>query len=378
MTACTSSTRPISGRIASPRSWRRISLPDDPHGRPLVRAVGHCAAGWYAAGANVAPNGDDRPALWFSSDGISFTPVAIKPISPYGPQNILYSVACNNSEVVAVGAAVGGVHGNPRTSTWYGGVGGSVLTEARAAFETYGGPDAVGVGPVAAGPPGFLITGGRVDANKAVGAAVWSSRTGETFTLIDNDPALESGTAGTTELHGGMVGAPGARPWLAVGATTPPGGSGAERDPAVWSSANGISWTMDRLAASSEDDILEQIIQTSDGMMAVGTSGRAFDVWVADASGISWREDQRFGDHGPVTSAPRTVGLAEADSAVYAAIFDGESYHLWRGASNGTQWREAALPPGTTAVTGIAGSSSGVLLSTTSSGGESQLYMTSG
>lgn len=372
---CTTSDRPISGRVARPVPWERVSLAADTRGAAEVRAVGHCAAGWYAAGAAVSASGQNQPALWFSSDAMTWSLVTIKPVSVYGPANILYSVACNESQVVAVGAAVGGAHGNPRTSTWYGKVGGTTLTEAHATFETYGGPDAVGVGSVSAGSAGFLIVGGRVDANNALGAAVWRSSNGATFRLIDADPALESGPSGATEAHGGLAGG---AIWITVGGITPPASSAAARDAAVWLSSDGVTWRRAMLPTSAADDILEQVTPTSSGLLAIGTDGTGYSAWVASANGASWRRAGHFGDHRAATAAPRTVGVAVSGRSAYATVYNGSSYELWRGSTGGTNWERVALPPGAASITGIVGSGRSTLISATMAGGSSQLYLGSG
>src|SRR5262249_49645750 len=153
----------------------------------------------------------------------------------YGPSDILLSLACRGADVVAVGAQVGGAHGNPRTSTWLrSGVG--PLREIAAPFEQYGGESQIFVGPVAGGPARAFSVGGRVDAQGGPGAAVWQSNDGTGFTLIDNDPALESNPDGMTEAQGAVVTDSG---YVAVGGITPTGSKFAARDPLAWHSSNG-------------------------------------------------------------------------------------------------------------------------------------------
>ncbi len=352
---CTSTSHSASPEALQSRQWHRIELPD-----ATLRAITHCDDGWYAVGATTA--GGNHPALWFSADGRSFRALRVRPISVYGPQNVLYSVACDSSHVVAVGAAIGGAHGNPRTSTWVAPLGpDATLTEVNASFETYGGPDAVGVGPVSAGPRGFLIVGGRVDANGLAGAAVWQSPNGESFRLVDDDPALESGTAGNTEVHGAYVGPDG---FVAVG-----GIGTTSRDPAVWTSPDGLSWHRVVVPPSPADDVMEKVIATSDGLLAIGAVGSAFGIWTAPASGTSWSIRGRFGEHPPATSLPRVIDLASAGGdGWYAAIYTGSGYQLWSG--TGATVRQVALPSDAGDVAGVATDpATGTVLIAAASGG---------
>ena len=356
---CTTSSQRAEAGLVSV-SWRSITLPAPSGSRIDLRALGSCGHAWFAAGATVDSAGN-HPALWFSPDGSAFTALKITPRSVYGPQNVLYSVACDGRRVAAVGAAVGGVHGNPRTSTWQGPVGaGATITEQPAAFETYGGPDAVGVGEITAGPRGFVIVGGRVDANHKVGAAVWQSTDGTGFRLIDNDPALESGPDGETEVHGAYGGPSG---FTAVGGIAPAGSAGAERNAAAWTSPDGRTWQRIAVPARPGDDILERVVATPTGLLAAGADGSGFAAWTASADGTGWTRDAHFADHAPVTSVPRIIDLVSApDRKVYAALSTGDDVQLWRGP--GALWSQMRLPSGVTSIAGLAGDGTTTLLAT--------------
>lgn len=360
LAGCTAKSPSVPAAHAS-AAWQRIDLPVSPGSSIDLRALGQCAGSWYAAGATVDERGN-HPALWFSSDGRSFMPLKIRPRSVYGPLNALYSVACNGQRVVAIGAAVGGAHGNPRTSTWIAPIGaGATLAEVPAAFETYGGPDAVGVGPVTAGPRGFLIVGGRVDANHLVGAAVWYAPDGANFHLVDDDPALESTASEPTELHGAYDGPSG---FVAVGGVANPATVGSERDAAAWTSQDGRSWQRASVPSRPGDDILERVIATPAGLIAAGLDGTGFAAWTADAAGGNWQRVGHFGDHGPVTSVPRIIDLAPApgDHDVYAAVSTGAAAQLW--VLTGAHAEAVNLPRGATDIAGLAGNGTMTLLAT--------------
>ncbi|MGK5680612.1 hypothetical protein [Actinoplanes sp. URMC 104] len=168
-------------------TWARIDLPAD--GTVVVRDVADCNGTWWAVGAVAAADGTTRPAAWTGGGGTgsAWAPVRFVPLpgSYYGPRQVIRSVACAEDKVAMVGATPGGAHGNPRVSTWRRLPDGR-MAENAAPFETYGGDEAVDVGPIAAGPQGFAIAG-----NRSSGAAAWFSPDGRTYTLS------ESALAGT-------------------------------------------------------------------------------------------------------------------------------------------------------------------------------------
>lgn len=376
---CTSArSSPIPAPVAV--SWREVRLPADPRGRVELRDVASCAGHWYAAGALLTPSGGTLPALWSSVDGTQWTAVAPKPVSAYGPSHVLYSVSCDGETVVTVGASNGGAHGNPRTGTWYAPVGGATLTEVPSGFEQYGGLNAIGVGPVSGGGAGWVIVGARINANGTQGAAVWQSHDGHTFTLIDDDPALESDKRGVTEADGALVTSSG---YLAVGGITPPGSVGSARDAIAWRSSDGRRWERLTLSAEPGDDLLQRVTATPTGVLAVGPDPTGFSVWTADASGQSWRRAGHFGGVGGGTAVPAVSSLVSAGTpgVDYAVVSDSATYGLWRGTS-GTDWRQVTLPVSVLAAPVRAGprvvrvaADSGNLLLVTNDGTDSRLWL---
>ncbi|GIH13473.1 hypothetical protein [Rugosimonospora africana] len=364
---CTGQERATGGHTGTGPAvpaWRAVTLPATGSGRVEVRDVAACPGHWYAAGGYLLPDGSTRPALWTSSDAERWTAVPVRPTSVYGPAQLLSAVACRGAEVAAVGSTAGGVHANPRISTWIS-TGGGRLDEVPAAFELYGGPDAIGVGRIAAGPTGWLITGTWRDANGQAGAAVWFTPDGRDFRRVDADPALESDARGQTavlDAVGGVLGQdsgpagtgsgfPGAAAtgpgFTAVGNVITPGSRTAARDPVVWTSPDGLSWRRETIPAGAEDEALERAARYGDGVLAVGERGHGFGAWLGTSGG--WRAAGRFGtfagtDLPIVTGLAVVTGLAAGSAQrAYALAGDGTRYRLWA-STDLASWTELTLP----------------------------------
>ncbi|WP_416903242.1 hypothetical protein [Micromonospora echinospora] len=217
-------------------AWQPLTLPapPGPPGRLLVRDVVACADRWYVVGAVADAVGDTRPAAWSSPDGVTWTALRMLPISHYGRQHVLYSVACRDGRIALLGAKSGGAHGNPRTATWRQSPDGA-LTEVAAPFELFGGPRAVNVARIAAGPSGWLIAGSRRD-----GAAVWSSADADRFALREGTAELAGDGRGRTSAHDAAAGPAG---WFLAGSLLPTGGTSFCRSPGprptVWRGGGG-------------------------------------------------------------------------------------------------------------------------------------------
>jgi hypothetical protein len=314
--------------------------------------VAVCGNRWFVAGGLLSASGDTAPALWSSTDGHTFAPMRINTVGAYGPEDILSTVACSGATEVAVGAKSGGAHGNPRTSTWVA-TGNGPLTEVPAGFELYGGEAQIGLGPVAGGGAGFLLVGARVDASGGPGAAVWHSPDGSEFTLVDNDPALESDGRGSTEVDAAAVSSSG---FVAVGGLTPPHNPQVARDPIAWRSADGLRWSRITFPSTPADDLLQQVALLPDGSaLAAGTDNGSFGVWRSDASLAQWREVAKFGRAGTATAAPPDVtalvvaggASTSADPDVFVVVSDGGRYQMLSlplGAVGHAPWRQVDLP----------------------------------
>ncbi|MFI5897651.1 hypothetical protein ACIA5D_46945 [Actinoplanes sp. NPDC051513] len=267
---------------SSSLSWREVSLP----GAVMLRDVADCGDRWWAAGG--AGGG---PAAWTSVDGVTWSSVPFSPLpaSYYGPREVINSVACAGERVAMIGAVPGGAHGNPRVSTWR--FAGGRLVENAAPFETYGGDQAVDVGPMAAGPSGFAIAG-----NRSSGGAAWiAPPSAREFRLIENAPGL----AGKTVARD-VVALPDGR-WLVVG------GSGGVLDQrsAAWVSSDGKDWSRDDPPVSGGFNEIQRVVPDGDDLLAAGMRGTAFGLWRWHAG--AWTAGPTFGGD---ASGVRSLALA--------------------------------------------------------------------
>ncbi|HLL69613.1 MAG TPA: hypothetical protein VK453_28435 [Micromonosporaceae bacterium] len=312
-------------------SWQELALaaPAGPPGRLVLRDAVACGGRWYAVGGVATDAGETRPAAWTSTDGRQWTALTFSAHSYYGPQNVLYSAACRDGRLATVGARSGGAHANPRVSTWWQ-RDDTTLVEARAPFERFGGPQAVNVARVAAGPAGWIIAGNRMS-----GAATWISTDAVSFDLVERAPELASDDGGDTWAFDAVASATG---WLIVGGLIRPGHS--DRDPALWTSVDGRRWTRDALPATAEYDEMQRVARVDGALVAVGPRGTTFGAWRDDGTG--WAAAGRFGQL--AGGIPAVPGLTAANGTVVAAVTNGAVHTLWRSADAGRSWRPVAGP----------------------------------
>ncbi len=334
--ACDSDGRPAVTAVR-PR-WHAVALPAPPGapGRLVVRDASTCDGRWFLVGAVADADGATRPAAWTSADARTWVSMPLDPSSYYARRAILSSVACQGSRVAAVGARSGGAHGNPRVTSWYQRPDGA-LVDMRAPFELYGGPNAIRVGRIAAGPHGWLIVGDRVS-----GAAVWTATDASDFTILDHDPALSSDTrTKTSALDQVWDGAQ----WTVVGLAESAGRVSAA--PSAWTSTDGEHWSGQPVPAGTDAFADLELVARDDGdLVALGLRSNRFGVWRRSGSG--WKADDTFGAFADqVTTAPQVTGLAVGSGAVVGAVSDGARYRLWSspGAASGDRrWRPVVAP----------------------------------
>ncbi|MEW2384892.1 hypothetical protein AB0873_22780 [Micromonospora sp. NPDC047707] len=312
-------------------AWASLALPLPPgrQGRLLLRDAASCGGRWYVAGGVADTAGGTRPAAWTSADGVAFTPLTLVPSSLSGEQHVLSSVACRGSRVAAVGSKSGGVHGNPRVGTWTQGPDG-VLREVPAPFEQFGGPRAVRVGRMVAGPRGWLVVGSRV-----AGAAVWISPDSSAFSLVEGAPELAGDGRGRTAAEDAVAVPSG---WLVVGSVLAAAGS----RPVAWTSADGRAWRRAELPGGpAGSGAAERVVATRGGPVAVGPAGAAgFGAWRSTADGWRWA-----GAFGAAGAGVRSVGgLAVAGGGLVAATRGAGGHGLWLSPDLGDSWRAMALP----------------------------------
>jgi hypothetical protein len=315
-------------------TWQEGTLPapPGPAGRIAVRDAAYCAGHWYVVGAVLRDDGASRPAAWSSRDARSWHPMATAPTTYYAKRAILKSVACRNGRIAVVGARSGGAHGNPRTTTWYQRPDGT-LVDAPATFELFGGPKALSVDRIEAGPLGWLITG-----NRSSGGAVWVSRDATSFRLVDDDPQLSSDSDRTTSA---LDSTPDSSGWTVVGREEVSGRIAPQ--PLAWTSPDGIHWLRQPVPAGTDGFAdLERVVGQGDRLVAAGIRGPVFGTWVR--IGSSWRVADRFGALDPgSTGAPFVSGLATVSDTVLVSVSDRARFRLWSGTQGGA-WREVVTP----------------------------------
>jgi hypothetical protein len=315
-------------------SWQEATLPTapGPAGRLAVRDATYCAGQWYVVGAVLRDDGSSRPAAWSSGDARTWRPMATAPTTYHAQRAILKSVACRDGRIAVVGARSGGAHGNPRTTTWYQRPDGT-LVDAPATFELFGGPNALSVNRIEAGPRGWLITGTR-----SSGGAVWVSRDATGFRLVDDDPALSSDADRTTSA---LDSVPDATGWTVVGREEVSGRIAPE--PLAWTSGDGVHWARQPVPAGTDGFAdLERVVRQGDPLVAAGIRGRAFGTW--ERTGSHWRVVDTFGAlDRDGTGAPFVSGLATVSSTVLVTVSDGARFRLWSG-TDGAAWHEVVTP----------------------------------
>ncbi|WP_144420377.1 hypothetical protein [Micromonospora haikouensis] len=357
--------------------WRALTLPTPlgAPGRLLLRDAAACGGRWFVVGAVADAAGVTRPAAWSSpapasspaappsaastapgGAGFAWSPLRLTPRTAYGAENVLTAVGCRDGRLAAVGAKSGGVHGNPRISTWRQLTDGSVV-EVPAEFEVFGGPDAVNVGRIAGGPAGWVIAG-----NRGTGAAAWSSADAGEFRLVSGVPELASDAAGRTWAADVTATASG---WVLVGSVRAPGRPGG--DPAVWTSPDGLGWRRQVFPAGDAPGDLQRVVRAGERLVAVGRRGDALAAWVRDAAAV--------GDpSGAAAGGGQPVGPSGAGSATAGPGAAGPNAAGWRpGGALGP-----AAAGGSVQVAGLAAVDGGVLAVAVAAAGSSAWFSADG
>jgi len=324
--------------------WREVMLPAVPDGRATVGDVVSCGGRWYALGGVRTTDGDTRPAAWSSVDGLTWNLLPLRPTTVWGPRHLFASAACSQDRVAALGYALGGAHGLPRYSTWWGDAG-TGLSEVDAPFELFGGPDAISVGRIAggSGTSRYVIAGTWDSAANRAQAAAWTSPDGSGFTRVDGGPGLAStDTALTAASTAAYVG----DRWLLGGSVLRVDGGG-RRDPGAWSSADGAGWRREQVAGpAGEDGAIQRLTAWRDTALAVGTRGAGFGAWRRDPRTGTWAAAGTFGRFAG-QAVPALTALAVATTpagpTAYVAGSDGAALKVWASTDAAT-WRPVRLP----------------------------------
>lgn len=313
--------------------WQEATpLPKPPATRAAVRDVAWCGDHWVAVGT-VYQRRQTAPAAWTSPDGTEWSPVRLRPRSYYGRRAVLASVACRGDEAVAVGAKPGGAHGNPRVMTFRPLESGA-WAEVEAGAEQYGGPRAVNVGPIAAGPAGWLITG-----NRTSGPAVWTAASPRRFVLRQEAPGLASNPHHAHAQDGAWDGTA----WVVVGGAV---GNELNGMPQAWRSTDGRRWTPEDVPDTDDYDELHAVAGADGRVVAVGLHGDRFAGWVREDG--EWALGTAFGQHDGGGAASYVSSVAFDGDGVFATTSDSTALALWY-SPDGIDWRPVRIPLSPTA-----------------------------
>lgn len=321
-------------------AWVARAVPQHPGlpGRRVYRDATRCEDAWWLVGAvyldEPSQTRDTRPAAWSSTDGVRWVPVTIRTTTYWGRRAILNSVACSRGRVVTVGARSGGAHGNPRVTTFKQNSDRS-LVDVPAVFTQYGGVTATGVGPITGGPEGWLIAGNRLS-----GPGVWVTDDPSRFTKIEGEPAL-TGPAGFEAIA--QSGAWDGEGWTLIGGGAQRG-SMADRDPAVWTSSDGLRWAPEDVPSSDRPEDMHRAVLRADGrLQAVGLSGDAFASWTRTDEG--WQPAVEFGRVATTwRGTPYVASTAITKDELLATVSTGDSYQLWSTPLGESDWHRLSAP----------------------------------
>ena len=159
----------LSGPTAADQSWARVALPDGFTGSQLLVVDGRLV---------VAGSQGDAPAILVGAEGDDLAPIPVASTTFYGAVARWYAISANGSDLRALGGRTGGGHGNPRWSTWAGGL--DHLAEVGTpGIEVFGGWRGGGMVGVAVVDEQAVIVGGRAGDTPGLDIAVWLEQDGE-------------------------------------------------------------------------------------------------------------------------------------------------------------------------------------------------------
>jgi len=209
-----------------------------------------------------------------------------------GPdQQRMSDVTVGGSGLVAVGASESGA------AVWTS-VDGVTWSRVPHDEDVFGGPDEVWMNSVTAGGPGYVAVG--IDfSGDGPDAAVWTSVDGVAWSRVPHDESVFGGTL-SQEMNSVTVGGPGL---VAVGwdggHDHVDGGGIEDFDAAVWTSADGLTWSRvpadDSVFGGPDNQAMQSVTVGGPGLVAVGYDGEddwfdppgAAAVWTS-VDGITW------------------------------------------------------------------------------------------
>jgi hypothetical protein len=297
---------------------------------------------WSAAGVTLAVgDADGHPAIW-QQDGRDWTLVSAAALGAIGGNGNLTAVAHGPAGWIAVGFTVSGGSYSPLVFASTDGVTWQPVTTLAAAA----GSDVQFLG-VAAGPDGYAVVG-RQMIDGRIFASLWWSADLRMWVQGSND-----GLNGRLTASAATAAAATATGFVAVGS------HGASA--AVWTSPDGVHWTLSDVAAPSgaRSVTLRQVVTSENTIVATGYADtRAGDIPLAVVSadgGAHWRTVvlQAPGGTGVVTALTADNGRLIA--AGQAGPAGGERFVTWT-SSDGVNWSDATEVAGISQLTSLSDS----------------------
>jgi hypothetical protein len=330
-TACHGSPAPTAVPTPTLRpAWQLLNLPVPAGSRAVLRSSATCAGRWYLAGSTVTAAGAASPAIWTSTDLNTWTMMAINPVSFYGKQNTIGILGCQPDHVAGIGWQVGGAHGFPRYSGWYPDASGT-LQEVDIPYTLFAGTDGVNISGIAVSDRGWVLSG-----NRSSGAATWHSPDGHRYTIVEGDPKVASTDAHYT-WAGGVVATP--TGFLMVGAVTTR--STGNRDPAVWTSPDGATWTPVAVPGTPTYEDPSQVTLSGSSVVAIGLRDTGYGVWRGTPTG-GWSLVGQFGSNGSGNGTD--TSLVSTGDRLFTTFADASTYSLHESGDQGKSWQTIILP----------------------------------
>ncbi len=267
-------------------TWSRIPHDETTFGgdgRQSIESVAADGYGFVAVGQDYLGN-EWGAAVWRSTDGKSWSRLPHDEAAfGGGGWQVMYSVAVLGSETIAVGGDWSG--GDEDAAVWHSSDG-TTWTRIPHDEAVFGGSNDQSAWSVAASQSAFVAVGWDLSSGDE-DAAVWHSSDGTTWSRIphdeavfggDNDQAMWSVVA--TESGFYAVG----RDW-----------SGGDEDAAVWHSSDGTTWTRiphdEAVFGGDNDQAMWSLVATESGFYAVGADRSGEDQDAAawhSSDGTTW------------------------------------------------------------------------------------------
>jgi hypothetical protein len=316
-----------------PVAWTKVELQAGDEPATLTAKGDDLLIGLQHKGAKVVPGLTIR-----SADG-KFTPIPVKPTSPYAFLAVWQSVAINGTTVVALGGAPGGAHSNVRYTVWTGTTSG--LVEHPQEFNTFGGQTAGNVIGAVMAPGGSALLGSWGSDISGLDAAVWLPQGEKWIRQMVAGTALQSKA---DLLVGPTSGTVSGDSIVIAGSQVKLGPNLVEQHAALWRSTQlNQGWSRLELPDGGARSEVRSISCTATVCLASGYADGKLAIWRIEGSQASRYQGVpqiAVGDKDQVPSA------VESDGKLIQIAAEGGKFKVLTGA--GDQWtvRDATGPSG--------------------------------